>query len=470
MVRRRGVRGWFRRHPRWMNTVVVAIYLFSALWVFPTAWSDMGSDALPLLIGYGVIAAALCMRHIRPVMVGALVAVFEAVMLFVYPWQGAQMLGLSFAAYCIAYHHGLRIGILTTVPVSALAYTSLLRLDDWVATYGSSWWMTDFYAGTGMGQWQALWVVAVSCIFTVGISAGIGAAVRRGHQHEREILDWARTSHGLAQVGERNRIAREMHDVVAHSLSVMISLADGARVVMRKNPDRAAEVLEELSGTGRDALADMRRVIGVLREGNSLDGAQTGSELGTALVRESLEELYESFRRAGMPLQVSHSGAPLPHDEAFGLTVHRIIQESLTNVLRYAKEATRVQVSVEHHAAAAPDAAQRASDSGLTPDEQKALGLAGPAQVIITVTDDGAPAADGARRRSMGSGLGISGMQERAAFYHGSVYAGPFKHRGWQVTAVLEPPALRSPPSAGPDGDRADPSSPTTPAQTAEEP
>lgn len=110
-------------------------------------------------------------------------------------------------------------------------------------------------------------VTAVVMFFVVGISAGIGAAVRRGHRHEREIVNWARKSHQLAQLGERNRIAREMHDVVAHSLSVMVSLADGARVVAKKNPERAAEVIGEVSATGRGALADMRRVIGVLRTG-----------------------------------------------------------------------------------------------------------------------------------------------------------------------------------------------------------
>lgn len=448
LVRRRGLRGWFRRHPGWMNLVVVVVYVLLALWGYPMAFIDMGSDAWMLAVGFTVVAAALFLRHTRPLTVLLLVALFEAAMVFYYPWNGAQMVGLTMAAYCVGYHYRLRIGLVTAVPVSLLAYSTLLGVEGWTAQYGQSYWLEVYSDDVNMGQAQWLGIIAVILVFSAGISAGIGAAVRRGHDHEREILDWARRSRQLAQVGERNRIAREMHDVVAHSLSVMVSLADGARVVVRRDADRAAEVLDELASTGRSALDDMRRVIGVLKKGEDVIEARRP-------VQESLDELYEGFRQASMPLRVSHQGPPLPEDPAFGLTVHRIVQESLTNVLRYGTDVSRVEVSVEHHPATSDQERRRLKDQGFGDKEQLALGLAGAAQVIITIADDGLGTGDADGVESVGSQLGIRGMQERAGFYNGSVYAGPGRHRGWMVRAVLEPPEPAAVPRSSADERRA---------------
>lgn len=435
LVRKPGIRGWFRRHPVWMSALIVAIYLFFCLWSFPIAFLDMGSGAWWLGLGYAVIAGALCFRSARPLTVLVLVTLFEAAMIFYYPWQGTQMMGLCFAAYAVAYHYGLKWALVAVMPTCALGYSSMLRANEWLSNYGGSYW-GEFFSTQGVGAFDALVTVTVTMFFMVGISTGIGAAVRRGHQHEREILDWARKSHELAQLGERNRIAREMHDVVAHSLSVMISLADGARAVAKKNPERAAEVIGEVSSTGRGALADMRRVIGVLRKGEQLEQTRRP-------IAESLEELFENFRQAGLPLRVEQSGPPLPEDTGFELTVHRIIQESLTNVLRYGKGVDRVDVTIEHIPGTDEQAVEQLKDQGFSEKEQQALGLAGEEQVVISITDDGVPPAPGARRESVGSGLGIQGMQERSSFYNGSVYAGPGKHRGWIVRAVLEPPGQK---------------------------
>ena len=433
LVRKPGIRGWFRRHPRWMSTVVVAFYLLLCAWGFPLALIDLGADAWWLLLGYAVVCAALCFRHARPLTALVLVTLFESAMLYFYPWQGTQLIGVALAGYAVAYHYGLRWGLVAALPASALGYSTLLVAESWIENHGGSIW-AEYYLDQGMGEFEALVVVAVATVFMVVISVGIGAAVRRGHRHEREIVEWARKSHELAQLGERNRIAREMHDVVAHSLSVMISLADGARVVAKRDPERAAEVIGEVSATGRSALADMRRVIGVLREGQEVEQARRP-------ITESLDELFENFRQAGLPLHVQQSGPPMPEDAAFCLTVHRILQESLTNVLRYGRGVSRVDVVVEHIPGTDQAASEHLQAQGFSEKEQRALGLTGEPQVIISVTDDGVPPAPGTRRESVGSGLGIQGMQERASFYNGSVYAGPGKHRGWIVRAVLEPPA-----------------------------
>lgn len=435
LVRRRGVRGWMRRHPRCTNALIICCYLLFALWSLPMAIVDMGTHVWWLVPGWLIIAALLCFRHSWPVSVLVAIMLAEAALLMIYPWNGPQMLGLWFAAYGVGLHRGLAAGLVVALPACAAACLAYLRLPAWTQKHGASIWETGVFQLPAGELGSTLWffaVLTVIMVFTTGFSVAIGAAVRRGRAHEQEILDWARRSHELAQVGERNRIAREMHDVVAHSLSVMISLADGARVVMRKNPERAGEVLDELSSTGRGALADMRRVIGVLKKGEDVAQARRP-------IHESLEELYEGFRQAGMPLTVTTTGPALPDDAAFGLTVHRILQESLTNVLRYGKQITDVQVSIEHVPVTSAEEREQLKAQGFSEKEQEALGLAGSPKVIISVSDDGALLPSGAQE-SVGSGLGIKGMQERAGFYNGSVYAGPGKYRGWNVRAVLEPP------------------------------
>ncbi|MBE1514989.1 sensor histidine kinase [Nesterenkonia halotolerans] len=433
IVRRRGVRGWFRRHPRCMDAVVVGVYLLLSLWVYPYAFYDLGDRAWWLLLGYGVIAGALLFRRSHPIPALALITLAEGCMLLLYPWQGGQMLGLCFAAYAVARNRGLLIGLLISLPACVLGYLPFLRNDQWNAEHGRSWWMENYYEPMGLSEIQSFSVLAVTLFFSVGISAGIGAAVRRGRSHEQEVLEWARRTQSYARVAERNRIAREMHDVIAHSLSVMISLADGARIVARKDPHRAGEVLEELSDTGRTALGDMRRVIGVLREGQDVEAARRP-------IGDSLEELYEGFRQAGLPLTVSLTGPQLPEDAGFGLTVHRIIQESLTNVLRYGRQVTDVTVTIEHRPGPDAEEARRLRSEGLSSADQAALGMPATGQVVLTITDDGLHPAHGERRESMGSGQGIHGMEERAGFYNGSVYAGPAPRRGWMVRADLEPP------------------------------
>lgn len=436
MVRRTGMRGWLRRHPQVMNLIIVGIYVAAALYSFPLALLDTRSDAWWLIPGYVVITALLFFRHVRPVAVLVVIALAEATLVMIYPWHGSTMMGLWFAAYCVGLHKGLVWGLATSVPVTLVGYAGFLRIDEWMDRYGEGFWVRQVYQISAAEVPGVLLVMVITGVVISGVSAAIGASVRRSHAHEREILEWARQSHQLAQVGERNRIAREMHDVVAHSLSVMISLADGARVVVRRDADRASEVLEELASTGRSALGDMRRVIGVLKKGEEVAEARRP-------IHESLEELYAGFRQAGLPLEVSVSGPPLPEDAAFGLTVHRILQESLTNVLRYGTQVSSVTVDIAHTPATTEDEKEELISRGFSEKEQRALGLAAEATVVITVSDDGLlmPAE---QRKSMGSGLGITGMQERAEFYHGSVYAGPGKHRGWMVRAVLQPPVQSS--------------------------
>ena len=270
----------------------------------------------------------------------------------------------------------------------------------------------------------------------------------------------------LAAAEERSRIAREMHDVVAHSLAVMITMADGAAAIVERDPATAKQAIETLAEAGRSALADTRRLVGVLREDPSVAAEQApqspepsapseGSPssarqqevrdlpvpefapLGTVTPVEpsapianlrqqatdgagdrsrgdlplapspeqaDITELVKRFVAAGVPVTYRWVGAALPADKALQLTVFRIAQEALTNVLRYAPTTPAVSVDVERHVGT----------------------------VVLTVDNEAAPGT----RPMHGSGKGLIGMRERASVYGGTVQAGPTP-TGWRVRAVL---------------------------------
>ena len=270
----------------------------------------------------------------------------------------------------------------------------------------------------------------------------------------------------LAAAEERSRIAREMHDVVAHSLAVMITMADGAAAIVERDPATAKQAIETLAEAGRSALADTRRLVGVLREDPSVAAEQApqspepsapseGSPssarqqevrdlpvpefapLGTVTPVEpsapianlrqqatdgagdrsrgdlplapspeqaDITELVKRFVAAGGPVTYRWVGAALPEDKALQLTVFRIAQEALTNVLRYAPTTPAVSVDVERHVGT----------------------------VVLTVDNEAAPGT----RPMHGSGKGLIGMRERASVYGGTVQAGPTP-TGWRVRAVL---------------------------------
>lgn len=238
----------------------------------------------------------------------------------------------------------------------------------------------------------------------------IGRSVRRNRIFEQEILRHFEQTQTLAATEERNRIAREMHDVVAHSLTVMITLSDGARLVGQKNPERAGEVLQELSSTGRKALADMRRTLGVLREENSA-ASLTPAEGTAEDAVENLRELAESFSSTGLNVDFTHEGVAVPEDNNLRLSLYRIVQESLTNALRYGQDAQNITVRLS---VALPD-------------------------IFITIVNDGSMVGGSSPLPpSIGTGKGITGMRERAAFYNGTVNVGPNDVGGWTVRAHLK--------------------------------
>ncbi|GAB3269900.1 sensor histidine kinase [Arthrobacter pigmenti] len=384
-ARRRGpVRRFFVKHPVAMDTVVVLAYLL--LTAPGIVLRADGQGPWPLVI-VGLTATALCFRRFRPIPVLVAVALLEVVAVVVDSSVTNVGAGLWFALYAVAVKQPAKFSFLATIAATLPALLALAVRPP------------DAFDAVPL----LIWVTGALVLLSEIVATGIGVTVRRDRLHTKELLARAQENAELASVTERTRIAREMHDVVAHSLSVMIALSDGAGVVIKRDQERASEVLEELSKTGRAALADMRRVLGVLRD------TDDDAPLLPLPAEKSLTSLVESFRLAGLPIRYTRSGPALPSDPAFQLTVYRIVQESLTNVLRYGKRVTAVEVTVT-----------REGD-----------------KVKIKVSDDGRGTMEGAPAESVGAGLGIVGMAERASIYAGTVHAGPAPGDGWIVDAAL---------------------------------
>lgn len=214
-----------------------------------------------------------------------------------------------------------------------------------------------------------------------------------------------------AAADERARIAREMHDVVAHSLSVVVRQADAGRYVVATDPQAAAEVLATIAATGREALTDMRALLGVLRQGDNAP-AETPAPPPTL---DDLPGLVERLRASGQPVRLVVEGRPRPLDRAAHLAGYRLVQEALTNVVKHAGPGAEAEVALTW------------SRRG----------------VRLRVTDTGGtrPEHDGGEEPQAGGG-GLRGMRERVQLAGGALRAGPLPDGGWQVQADL--PASRT--------------------------
>jgi signal transduction histidine kinase len=227
----------------------------------------------------------------------------------------------------------------------------------------------------------------------------------------------------LGAAAERARIAREMHDIVAHSLSVVVTLADAASIVSRSDPAKASEAMEQVSSVGRQALADMRTLIGVLRTDIAEAGAgestlaETGigepgigrADLAPLPTIDQLDELFDRVRRTGLEVTVERLGQPFAIGAAAELSLYRIVQEALTNTLKHAG-ATKVSVVLRY---------------------------ANPS-IQLDVIDNGTPSDPVSAAESLGlGGHGIEGMRERASLHSGTLWAGPHESGGWMVSAAV---------------------------------
>lgn len=221
----------------------------------------------------------------------------------------------------------------------------------------------------------------------------------------------------MAVAAERSRIARELHDVVAHSLSVMITLNDAAVAV--GSPGQARDTVEQASEVGRQALAEMHRLLGVLRQE---DGAED-TDLRPHPTTAQLDDLAGLVRTAGLDVELRTTGDLASVSPSAQLATYRIVQESLTNVLKHGRNVEKVIVVVA-----------RRED-----------------RLEVSVTNDGQPrAADqvSVQGGQLGQrlGQGLVGMRERALVFGGTVQAGPHEPRGWRVATTLSLPETRDRP------------------------
>jgi len=248
---------------------------------------------------------------------------------------------------------------------------------------------------------------AFALVFLVG-STIVGRTVHSRTRHAAQLADRAESlerqqalTAQLAVQEERTRIARELHDVIAHTVSVMVVQAGAAEQIVARDPDRARAAMQAVQSTGREALGEMARLLGMLRE----DGAEIGLTPAPGL--GDLPALVDSVRRSGMDVDLQLDGYPGQLPPGPELSVYRIVQEALTNVRKHAGR-SRTNVHV------------KCSDTA----------------IVAEIHDDGAsrPTIDVA---VPGAGHGLIGMRERVALYGGTLIAGPSAAGGFLVQASI---------------------------------
>jgi signal transduction histidine kinase len=388
------IRRFLAAHPVFVDSLIACVYLVPAmiggiyLMVTEPSWQTGTRIVLSAIAG-----AALFLRRQQPWAVLAVaVAVMVAASLLA---RDVDFVPALVALYALAVYRSAKaswIGFAITCGAAA-AVLGLMSIGPAPETY------TPFDSGSV----TSLITVAAFSLFWVLVGINIGnrrrylrALIDRAQQLARERDQQA----VIAAAAERSRIAREMHDIVSHSLTVMITLADGSSRLAAADPDRSADAMRMVAETGRSALDDMRRLLGVLRATEDA-GVEREPQPGV----DELGELIERFRAAGLVVHVTATGAP-PTDTGQQLTVFRVVQEALTNALRYASLATAVDVTLRFT----------------------------PATITITVDDDAAVHGT----PGQGSGRGLIGLRERVGLYDGTLEAGPKPGGGWRLRAEFE--------------------------------
>ncbi|MFJ7959993.1 sensor histidine kinase [Streptomyces sp. NPDC096319] len=230
----------------------------------------------------------------------------------------------------------------------------------------------------------------VPTLWAYALVALLGIAVRsRRDERTHEVR--------LAATAERTRIAREMHDIIGHNLAVITGLADGGRYAAAKNPERAAQALDAIGTTSRQALAELRRLLSVLHEDD-----ETATRTPQPTLTD-LEPLIEGVRSAGLPVHADLPATAPALSAGAQLTVHRVLQEALTNTLKHAGTGAKATVRLSY----------------------------GPGTLDLLVTDTGTGTPH--LPPPPGTGRGITGMRERAARYDGTLESGPLPAGGWRV-------------------------------------
>jgi signal transduction histidine kinase len=377
---RRPDAGRWSRYQWVFDVAAMAVTLGFALLI----WSG-NSPVLPGWAAFLVIAALtapLAVRRRWPVAVFACLFVVAAAS----GWWAAQVVwspGLLIALYTIATLRARR----TALTAAALLVAATVVASLHVLPVG----------------WQESSAALIACIMA---ALGLGLATAARHALVAELreralrLERERDQQGqLAAVAERARIAREMHDIVAHHLTAIVTLSDGAAAQVRRAPERAEAAMAEVANTGRLALRDTRHLLGVLREDHSTaELAPSGAG--------SVDQLIERVRGTGLPVRYETTGDPEVAGSAVRLCVYRVIQEALTNTMKHAGRDAHATVHVQYT----------------------------PAEVRVIAEDDG----EGISTAPLpSSGHGLQGMRERVKAFGGEVSSGPRAPHGWAISARL---------------------------------
>lgn len=304
--------------------------------------------------------------------------------------------------------------IVIPVVVYSLARYHRVSTAPWVAVLGAA---GAILGPTGWAaqlpeEMQALStiVLIVLCAAVVALSYVLGRYVRErtvsaALDQEIAIERFAAAQRQSAQESElavgraRNEVAQELHDVLAHSLSVIVVQAEGAKAMMVKKPDVAGDALDVIAQTGRTSIQEIRRIVAVLRQ------EETEAQFGPA---PSLTQIPAMIAAAGNRITVVMPEEMPVVPDSVGLAAFRVVQESVTNFLKHAGAAARARVEI-----------------AFTPSE-----------IALLITDDGL----GAQSKTDGRGAGLRGMRERVAAMGGTLEAGPRHGGGFEVRATLPTP------------------------------
>ncbi|WP_053646543.1 MULTISPECIES: sensor histidine kinase [unclassified Streptomyces] len=388
---------FLRRHPTGVDTFwAVVLFGFSLLWVA----SSVTTFGHP--VAYGIVAAlfslVVALRRRAPEKMLLLSVALGVAQLALDLSPFLADFAMFVIVYTVAVHDGPRWA-------SRLALAGGLS----AATLSQLRWPVE---EPSSGAARVFFTIIMTVPFALAWVLGDSLRTRRAYfaQLEERASRLEREREAQAKVAvaaERARIARELHDVVAHNVSVMVVQADGAAYVMDSSPETAKQALETISTTGRQALAEMRRLLGILRTGEHQEAGEYVPQPDVG----QIEDLVEQVRGAGLTVDFAIEGSPRPLPSGVELTAYRIVQEALTNTRKHGGPDVGASVRLVYF------------DDGLG----------------LLVEDDGrgAPQEMYEDGGADGRGHGLIGMRERVGMVGGTLDAGPRPGGGFRISALL---------------------------------